>query len=79
MIYTPSQVAPPSIEDWWEQTKRPDGLIRAGRPYSIDEESQETEVEGVGTVFPVEENTCLEDFAESVKKKIVMSLEPLEQ
>ena len=36
-IYTPSQVAPPGMEDWWEQTKRHDGLIRAGRPHSIEE------------------------------------------
>ena len=53
MIFTPSQVAPPGMEDWWEQTKRHDGLIIAGRPYSIEEKSLETNFEGVGTVFPV--------------------------
>ena len=68
MIYTPSQVALPGIEDWWAQTKRHDGLIIVGRPYSIDEESLETDIEGVGTIYPVEENKFLEDFAESVKK-----------
>ena len=79
MIYTPSQVAPPGMEDWWAQTKRHDGLIIAGRPYSIEEESLETSFEGVGTVFPVGENKFLEDFEETVKTKIVTALEPLEQ
>ena len=74
MIYTPSQVAPPGMEDWWEQTKRHDGLIIAGRPYSIEEESLKTNFEGVGTVFPEGENKFLEDFAETVKTKIVTAL-----
>ena len=56
MIYTPSQVAPPGMEDWWEQTKRHDGFIIDGRPYSIEEESLATNLEGVGTMFPVGEN-----------------------
>ena len=42
MIYTPSQVVPPGMENWWEQTKRHDGLIIAGRSYSIVGESLET-------------------------------------
>ena len=49
MICPPSQVAPPCMEDWWEQRKRHDGLIIAGRPCSLDEESLETSFEGVGT------------------------------
>ena len=57
MIYTPSQVAPPGMEERWEQTKRHDGFIIAGKPYSIDEESLETGFYGVGTEFPVGENT----------------------
>ena len=61
MIYTPSQVAPPGMEDWWEQTVRHNGLIIAGRQYSTDEESLETSPEGVGTVFPVGENKFLQD------------------
>ena len=76
MIYTLSQVAPPGMEDCWEQTKRHDGLIIAGRPYSIEEESLETSFEGVGTVG---ENKFVEDFAETVKTKIVTALKPLEQ
>ena len=67
MTYTPSQVAPPGVEDWWEQTKRHDGLIIAGRPRSNEEESLETNFEGVGTVFPVGENKFLEYFADTVK------------
>ena len=58
MIYTPSQVAPPGKEDWWEQTKRHDDLIIAGRPYSIDEECLETGFDGVGTVSPVGGSLC---------------------
>ena len=34
-----------------EKTKRHDGLTRAGRPYSVDEESLETDVDYAGTVF----------------------------
>ena len=67
------------MEDWWEQTKRFDGVIPAGRPDSIDEESLETGFEGVGTVFPVGENKFLEDFAETVSTKMVTAPEPLEQ
>ena len=36
------EVTPSGMEDWWEQTKRHDGLIIAGRPYSIEEECLET-------------------------------------
>ena len=79
MIYTPSQAAPPGMEDWWEQTKRHDGLIIAGRPHSIEEESLETNFERVGTVFPIGENKFLEDFADTVKTRIVTTLETLEQ
>ena len=39
-------------------------------------ESLETSFEG--TVFPVGENKFLEDFAETVKTKIVTALEPLD-
>ena len=67
------------MEDWWEQTKRHDGLIIAGRPYGIEEESLETRFEDVGTVFPVGENKFLEDFTETSKTKIVTALEPLGQ
>ena len=57
MKNTPS-VAPPGMEDWWEQTtKGHDGFIIAGRPYSIEEES----LERVGTVFPVGENKFQEE------------------
>ena len=52
------------VEDWWEHTKRHNGLIMAGRPHNVDEG-----IESVGTVFPVGENKFLEDFAEPEKTK----------
>ena len=48
-----------------------DGLTTAGRPYSVEVNDVDKDLEGIGTLFPIGETKFTVDFAESVEHKII--------